>query len=1073
MPIRSKNSSDQKLIPDMEKFYIKLPEDVLENAMSELNRDARKEIKKVNTMEKKILVALKYDGGTFAQKIYTFQCGSMLISPEASYDDIIASYNGENCIMNTILIFKKFGDGEISHKIIEEFIESEQFKRTLEDNYNNYMEVTENDSSVEESAEVANEESVEEVSEDVQKDSEKETVFLPETDIIPPEILTVPEVHEETPVVPETPIIVKEETILNIPETVPEKIQNDVLKKKSKEKVTSYYIGNIERHETYYNFAPHYKVEIGSQKKKLIELHQIREMFPPNGTVNLSYVRNGVSQSRKIVEGLDLQQTFAVAFSDKQLEKNIVNSETGELQKDVNLKIDLQKEFDTNRNSTTFFRKISDLRVFRIAEPEESVPDNRFFRDRIEISNDFANNELILLRRKKTDKGDCNSDISGPYKVYKKDDITFIQPKIADERYLLTCYKENELLFGVSERQEFDSDPVCIPFALVNDGTSYKKDILSDEILIKSMITETSKDFLTLIKKTPDEFIKMMGNSQFLSKSIPDEVKLGRLARIRSLFSDIKNYTSEQKQIALTLLEAYSSDSEIKEFLTEIIKSSQVFKDLQKELEKKSKAVKPSKAEERAIAEELAKAKAVAERSTEVEELEQKILALKEQYSILESYGDILKDIEYQKGIRTFLSEENSRLLHKNNDIKRKIKSTITEQANEVGIAFDPYISNAMLDAASQWNRKQETEIYSNAVSVIMQKTANCRHMNRKELIDYLVSYVKQYRNYSTNDIINMYICITQGFLTVFSGLPGTGKTSVCNIIGNSLGLTDFGSDEVNYNRFVPVSVEKGWSSKKDLIGYYNPLTKKYDKNNRRLYDSLMILNEEKDNSPFPYIVLLDEANLSPMEYYWADFMQIADKSDAGEAYINIGLENDIYIPDTLRFVATINNDQTTETLSPRLLDRAWIIKLPDSDIIEEVPHPAEKILWKDLSETFNSVSDSKIVCQPILDQIFRIFQSFGMAVSPRIKLSMRRYIMSAREIMESVNGVSSEIIAVDYAVMQRLLPKINGYMKLYKELFDKLIYICNTNHLDMTKNALEEMKKNSLRNMGYCQYLS
>ncbi|MDE5834969.1 MAG: hypothetical protein K2H26_05565, partial [Ruminococcus sp.] len=446
---------------------------------------------------------------------------------------------------------------------------------------------------------------------------------------------------------------------------------------------------------------------------------------------------------------------------------------------------------------------------------------------------------------------------------------------------------------------------------------------------------------------------------------------------------------------------------------------------------------------------------------------------LKEQYAIFGTYGDILKDIEYQKGIRSFLSEENSKLQHRNNEIKKKIKSTINEQANEVGIAFDPYISSAMLDAASQWNRKQETEIYSNVVSVIRQKTADCRHMNKKELISYLVHYVKQYRNYSTNDIINMYMCITQGFLTVFSGLPGTGKTSVCNIIGNSLGLTDFGSDDINYNRFVPVSVEKGWSSKKDLIGYYNPLTKKYDKNNRRLYDSLMILNEEKNNSQFPYIVLLDEANLSPMEYYWADFMQIADKADSQEAYVNIGLENDIYIPDTLRFVATINNDQTTETLSPRLLDRAWIIKLPDSDIIEEVPRPAEKIFWKDLTETFNSVSDKKITCQSLLDQIFKVFQSFGMTVSPRIQLSMRRYIISAREVMESVNGVSPEYIAVDYAVMQRLLPKINGYMKLYKELFEKLIYICNTHHLDMTKNALEEMKRNSLRNMGYCQYLS
>ena len=82
----------------------------------------------------------------------------------------------------------------------------------------------------------------------------------------------------------------------------------------------------------------------------------------------------------------------------------------------------------------------------------------------------------------------------------------------------------------------------------------------------------------------------------------------------------------------------------------------------------------------------------------------------------------------------------------------------------------------------------------------------------------------------------------------------------------------------------------------------------------------------------------------------------------------------------------------------------------------------------------------------------------------------MYHYIATARELME---GNDSEIIAIDYTVMQKLLPKINGHMKLYKEFFDSFINICISSHLDMTKKALEEMKNNSSRNMGYCQYLS
>ena len=54
-----------------------------------------------------------------------------------------------------------------------------------------------------------------------------------------------------------------------------------------------------------------------------------------------------------------------------------------------------------------------------------------------------------------------------------------------------------------------------------------------------------------------------------------------------------------------------------------------------------------------------------------------------------------------------------------------------------------------------------------------------------------------------------------------------------------------------------------------------------------------MILNEERQESRFPYIILLDEANLSPIEYYWADFMRAAD-SNENNVFINIGLDKDI-----------------------------------------------------------------------------------------------------------------------------------------------------------------------------------
>ena len=67
----------------------------------------------------------------------------------------------------------------------------------------------------------------------------------------------------------------------------------------------------------------------------------------------------------------------------------------------------------------------------------------------------------------------------------------------------------------------------------------------------------------------------------------------------------------------------------------------------------------------------------------------------------------------------------------------------------------------------------------------------------------------------------------------MISGAPGSGKTSICNILGRVLGLNNIENkikdktlwkDPSLANRYMAVSVERGWNSKRDFIGYFNPL---------------------------------------------------------------------------------------------------------------------------------------------------------------------------------------------------------------------------------------------------------
>lgn len=397
-------------------------------------------------------------------------------------------------------------------------------------------------------------------------------------------------------------------------------------------------------------------------------------------------------------------------------------------------------------------------------------------------------------------------------------------------------------------------------------------------------------------------------------------------------------------------------------------------------------------------------------------------------------------------------------------------KAIETGASDMASLAFDPFIASEMMKKAASWDSKTEDEEYQKLQNELSSVTPSV--LSGKDLVDYIVCYVQQRRKYDRNDIINIYISIAQNFITVFSGEPGTGKTSMCNIVAETLGLLNFGE---RINRFVSVSVERGWSSKRDLIGYFNPLTRKYDKSNSKIYDALRILDVERTESGYPFVIMLDEANLSPIEYYWADFMRLTDRTSKNDMYINIGDERELFVPETLKFVATINTDQTTETLSPRLIDRACIIKLPKAEpkpIGSDASKANEIITWSSFINTFSKTSELHPITQKAMKEIYKLFVDYGMSVSPRIQLGIEKYVMAAQEIMEDEPDALAREKALDFAIVQKLLPKINGYYSLYERFFDALKQLCKEYNLNMTEEAISKIVEAQERNMGYCQYL-
>ena len=116
---------------------------------------------------------------------------------------------------------------------------------------------------------------------------------------------------------------------------------------------------------------------------------------------------------------------------------------------------------------------------------------------------------------------------------------------------------------------------------------------------------------------------------------------------------------------------------------------------------------------------------------------------------------------------------------------------------------------------------------------------------------------------YSLKDIKAFIAGLAASRLTILQGMSGTGKTSLPKIFMKAI------SGEVNI-----VPVESSWRDRNELLGYYNDFSKKYTA--KEFTCDLYKANTEAFDN-VPYFIVLDEMNLSRVEYYFADFLSVLE----------------------------------------------------------------------------------------------------------------------------------------------------------------------------------------------------
>ncbi len=865
------------------------------------------------------------------------------------------------------------------------------------------------------------------------------------------------------------------------------------------------YIGSVQITGNFYNFKPLIEVDKRGNFNELYSRER-QDLLPQSQKENINMFYSPARFEDRMNETFFTDQLVIMEFEPDDLLDNIYNDVRNQTGYKVNAEEYIRAKKIRSINFVDCFR-IVDLGDFR----------NDFFKDKVvELSgSDYVADERIFV---KID----NNFMAGPYKVGLRTygHVFYIKPEIKESKYTISGYSRRDFkIHNIYDKEDMWDDVyqgAWQIYELKKEPETLYKDLIDDTLLLQSFKDTLPKDDLKngyLSLENAESILNRYNESLLSSGKIDQTIQENRMTKLKDIILSEKNIDDVVNQITDILSDLLIKNRERPSVVTLInnlveqhpelldkLQNMRIFQDRLESVKEEIESLEESKnnllknikdLEVQQVEVSEKNTQAIQEEKRNIdEEYNQKVDALEKISQRLSLITDVESLIEQKESLdneihylehRKYLTEEEMK------DIESQFVQKVQSYHDKmVDIAFDGFMANKMIGAAAKWEEEDGRKTYDNAVISVRNLGKECPVYQKDELVQYICTSIQKVRpDYSRNHIINIFTCISQGFLTVFSGKPGCGKTSICNIVGDVLGLnsinklvTDPNGNDLN--RYVSVSVERGWTSKRDFIGYYNPLNKTFDKSNSQVYDALKILNiEAKDHaSYFPYLILLDEANLSPMEYYWADFMNVCD--DINNSKINLGEDNIFSIPETLHFLATINNDHTTEVLSPRLIDRAWIIKLPSySGRPGKVGHYQEGIKlisWENIKEVFcpspSIDMDLSAEVKRIYFAIIEHFEKQDISISPRIDIAIRNYWKTAASLMESDEyDNDAEIVALDFAVSQKILPKISGNGDAYFEWLKGLRTLFEGNNLMMSAEIVKTIIDKGISQMKYFQY--
>ncbi len=278
-----------------------------------------------------------------------------------------------------------------------------------------------------------------------------------------------------------------------------------------------------------------------------------------------------------------------------------------------------------------------------------------------------------------------------------------------------------------------------------------------------------------------------------------------------------------------------------------------------------------------------------------------------------------------------------------------------------------------------------------------------------------------QMQLYYTPEIVRRYVAgMAASKLLILEGISGTGKTSLPYSFSRYLD-----------NPATIISVQPSYRDRTEILGYFNEFSKRFNETEflRALYEAGLRAD--------PSLIVLDEMNLARVEYYFAEILSVLEMPSKDEWVLDLvptQWEGDpqmlhggkITVPDTLWFVGTANNDDSTFTITDKVYDRAIPIEINErADAFEMPEQDRVHVTAEHLQYLFQKAKVEHVISAESLeklDQLDKYLQTrFKLAFGNRIIKQMYDFV----PVYVACGG--TEMGGMDYIIARKVLKKFES----------------------------------------------